>query len=137
MSGSENDDVVSMNENTSNYSEDIIDNEEQLDEGINLTIYNKNFNSFNTIYELSNFKNENHSSSFFITKYEKTKILGMRAQQLAAGCPALVDIPKSITNVLDIAYLEYQQKKLPFIIERKLPNNKLEYWKLSDLSDLK
>ena len=42
-----------------------------------------------------------------------------------------------ITNVLDIAYLEYNQKKLPFIIERKLPNNKIEYWKLSDLSDIK
>jgi DNA-directed RNA polymerase subunit K/omega len=134
MSGTEDDDLISMEENNSNYTENILDDVEQTDEDIHLTIYNKDFNSFNNIYDLTNIK---HSSNMFITKYEKTKVLGMRAQQLASGCPALVEIPKSLTNVLDIAYLEYKQKKLPFIIERKMPNKCSEYLKLSDLSDLR
>jgi len=35
-----------------------------------------------------------------------------------------------------IAKIELKQKKLPFIIQRPLPNNTFEYWKLEDLEIL-
>jgi hypothetical protein len=35
-----------------------------------------------------------------------------------------------------VAKLELEQKKIPFIIKRPLPNGGSEYWKLSDLEDI-
>ena len=69
----------------------------------------------------------------YLTKYEKTKIIGLRAQQLANGSPPFVKIPQYITDTCQIANLELQQRKLPFMIKRGLPNGKNEYWKLSDM----
>ena len=67
-----------------------------------------------------------------LSKYEKTLILGLRAQQLTLRSPALIDIPKDVDSVLKIAELELEQKKLPFIIKRKLDTHD-EYWKLEDM----
>ena len=39
-------------------------------------------------------------------------------------------------NIIDgfvIAKMELDEKKLPFIIRRPMPNGSSEYWKLSDL----
>lgn len=76
---------------------------------------------------------ENHTTYPFVTLYERTKIIGLRANQLSQGARALVEIPKEITDVRDIARLEYEQKKLPFIIKRPLPDGTYEYWRLADL----
>ena len=70
-----------------------------------------------------------------ITKYELTKCLGMRAEMLAAGAPALIDVPKYVTSVETIAKMEYDQKKLPFILRRKV-TGRYDYWKISDLERL-
>jgi DNA-directed RNA polymerase subunit K/omega len=68
-----------------------------------------------------------------ITKYELTKCLGMRAEMLARGAPALVDVPEYIDSVEDIAKMEHKQGKLPFILRRKITGG-YDYWKLEDLS---
>tara|TARA_Y100000590_G_scaffold470610_1_gene666927 strand:+ start:15803 stop:16171 length:369 start_codon:yes stop_codon:yes gene_type:complete len=67
-----------------------------------------------------------------ITKYEKTKVLGVRAQMLASGAKPLIKVADHVDDVLDIAKLELKQKKIPFIIKRKISNN-YEYWKLEDM----
>ena len=69
----------------------------------------------------------------YLTKYEKTKLLAERSQQLSSGSPAFVDVPDSITNTYEIALLELRQKKIPFIIKRPYGNG-FEFWKVSDLS---
>tara|TARA_B100000768_G_scaffold168938_1_gene174167 strand:+ start:489 stop:839 length:351 start_codon:yes stop_codon:yes gene_type:complete len=69
----------------------------------------------------------------YLTKYEKTKLLAERSQQLSSGSPAFVDVPESITNTYEIALLELRQKKIPFIIKRPYGNG-FEFWKVSDLS---
>lgn len=120
-----------------NYSENIVEEAEGELNNYHLSIHNGNFKNFNNIYDKTQSKHPGNKSKLFITKYEKTKIIGMRAQQLAAGCPALVDVSKSLSNVIDIALLEYKQHKLPFILERKMPNNSSEYYKLSDLVDVR
>lgn len=76
---------------------------------------------------------ENHKSYPFLTIYEKTKIIGLRANQLSQGSRAFISIPDHITDVRDIARLELEQKRLPFIVKRPLPNGKYEYWRLADL----
>lgn len=75
----------------------------------------------------------NHRTYPFLTNYEKTKIIGLRANQISKGSAPFVAVPKHITDVRDIARLELEQKRLPFIIKRPLPNGQFEYWRLADL----
>ena len=75
----------------------------------------------------------NHRTYPFMTVFERTKIIGLRANQLSKGSVPFVAIPKHITDVRDIARLELEQKRLPFIIKRPLPNGMFEYWRVADL----
>jgi DNA-directed RNA polymerase subunit K/omega len=75
----------------------------------------------------------NHRTYPFLTNFEKTKIIGLRANQLSKGSAPFISVPKHITDVKDIAKLELEQKRLPFIIKRPLPNGQFEYWRLTDL----
>ena len=71
----------------------------------------------------------------FMTKYEKTRLLCIRAQQIVNGAQILVDIPIEKQN--DIHYIvskELEEKKLPLIIRRYLPNGDHEDWKANELS---
>jgi DNA-directed RNA polymerase subunit K/omega len=74
-----------------------------------------------------------HKSPPFLTVYERTKILGTRANQLAEGARPFVTVPEYIIAPLDIAKLELEQRRLPFIIKRPIPDGTFEYWRLSDL----
>jgi DNA-directed RNA polymerase I, II, and III subunit RPABC2 len=75
----------------------------------------------------------NHRTYPFLTTFERTKIIGLRANQLSKGSAAFIAVPKHITDVRDIARLELEQKRLPFIVKRPLPNGQFEYWRLIDL----
>lgn len=75
----------------------------------------------------------NHKSQPFLTQYEKTRILGFRTNQLAQGALPYVNVPGHIRNVLDIAKMELEQRRLPFIIKRPMPDGSFEYWRLCDL----
>lgn len=68
-----------------------------------------------------------------LSKYEKTSIVGLRAQQIAYGAKPSITVPKHITNTTDIAEMELTQRKIPYIIRRKF-GDKFEYWKLEDLN---
>ena len=74
-----------------------------------------------------------HKTIPFLTKYERTKILGLRTKQINQGSAIFVDAPKDMIDGYNIALLELEQKKIPFIIQRPLPNGGSEYWKVSDL----
>ena len=73
-----------------------------------------------------------NTTSNKLSKYERTLILGIRAQQLTLRAQPLIDIPKNIDSVITIAEMELEQRKLPFIIKRPYGNT-FEYWKLADL----
>ena len=62
---------------------------------------------------------------------EKTKIISERSQQLANGSISFLKNPETYNSVQEIALEELKQKKIPFIIERPIPNGS-EYWKLED-----
>lgn len=78
-------------------------------------------------------KDPNHRSPPFLTQYERTHIIGKRANMLSQGAMPYVDIPPHITDVTDIAKIELEQRRLPFIICRTMPNGAHEMWRLSDL----
>ena len=77
-----------------------------------------------------------HKSLPFITKYERTRVLGERARQLNAGATALVDVDSDTIDGYLIALKEFQEKKIPFILKRPIAGNHIEYWKLADLEIL-
>ena len=68
----------------------------------------------------------------YITKFEKTKLLGQRATEISMGAPPLVDI-NGIHDPIKIAEKEYVEKKIPYIINRVLPNGNVTYIKFSEL----
>ena len=74
-----------------------------------------------------------HLTVPFITRYERAKILGERASQLDTGAQPMVKVDPNIIDSYLIALKEYEEKKIPFIVKRPLPNGGCEYWKLQDL----
>ena len=74
-----------------------------------------------------------HKTLPFITKYEKTKLLGERAKQINAGAQTTVKVDDNIIDGYLIALKEYEQKLIPMIIRRPLPNGGCEYWRMADL----
>lgn len=75
----------------------------------------------------------NHTSPPFLTVYERTKILGTRANQIADGARPFIVVPDHMTDPLEIAKVELEQRRLPFIVKRPMPDGTFEYWRLSDL----
>jgi DNA-directed RNA polymerase I, II, and III subunit RPABC2 len=74
-----------------------------------------------------------HKTIPFLTKYEKTRILGQRAKQINSGCKPFIKISDDIMDGYIIAQKELEEKKIPFIIRRPLPNGGSEFWRLNDL----
>lgn len=77
-----------------------------------------------------------HKTVPFLTKFEKAKILGLRAKQINEGAHPFVKVPVDVVNGYTIAQIELTEKKIPFIIRRPLPNGGSEYWKLTDLENI-
>jgi len=75
-----------------------------------------------------------------MTIYEFDKIMGMRTQQLASGAMPFVNIEggKLVINsnmeLRNIALMELEEGRLPYIIERILSNKKKEYYRVGDLN---
>lgn len=67
-----------------------------------------------------------------LSKYEKTKIIGMRMEQLARGAKPFVSVNIDM-SVRDIVLKELENNKLPFLISRTLPNGLKEFWKLEHM----
>jgi DNA-directed RNA polymerase I, II, and III subunit RPABC2 len=58
--------------------------------------------------------------SFYLTKYERVRVLGTRATQISLGAPPTIDIT-GMTDSLSIAERELELRLIPIII-RTLPN---------------
>jgi DNA-directed RNA polymerase subunit K/omega len=81
--------------------------------------------------------NDTKISKPIMTIYEFDKIIALRTQQIASGAPLFIDNittdVKSNMELRQIALKELTEGRLPFMIERKLPNNKKEYYRVRDL----
>ena len=77
-----------------------------------------------------------HTTIPFLTRYQKARILGLRAKQINHGSAVFIDVPRSIIDGHTIALMELNEKKIPFIIRRPMPNGASEYWHVKDLEIL-
>ena len=128
----EEDDNETMNNNY--FSED--DDENDINE-INIDDDDKNTNeetsfkitSYNDI--LNTIQNNKKKTFPVLTKFEKTKIMGVRIQQLTNGSKSTIDT-SNLHSIKKIVEEELKQRKIPFIIRRFLPNSTYEDWKLEE-----
>ena len=76
----------------------------------------------------------------YYTKYEFTALLATRAQQLSEGARPLVSLegilPGDPLFVWKVAEREIQEQKLPFLIHRRMPNGKSEFWGTQELEQI-
>jgi DNA-directed RNA polymerase subunit K/omega len=72
-----------------------------------------------------------------ITKYELTKVLASRVQQLSDGAPTTLprDHPMSSSGSgpFEVALAELDARVLPMMIPRDLPDGTREVWRLEQL----
>jgi DNA-directed RNA polymerase I, II, and III subunit RPABC2 len=68
----------------------------------------------------------------YMTKYERARVLGTRALQIAMCAPLMVE-PDGETDPLQIAMRELKEKKIPMIIRRYLPDGSFEDWSIDEL----
>jgi len=95
-------------------------------------VIEKNDEDINNIMKHYKKKLKNYKTTPTLTKYEKTKVLSERANQINYGSNILIENSEKYSNAYDIAVAELNEKKIPFIIKRPYGNN-FEYWKLKDL----
>ncbi|KAI5633186.1 RNA polymerase rpb6 domain-containing protein [Phthorimaea operculella] len=72
----------------------------------------------------------------YMTKYERTRVLGTKALQIAMCAPVMVELDGE-TDPLQIAMKELKQRKIPIIIRRYLPDYLPDYsyedWSIEEL----
>uniref|UniRef100_A0A6T8PCF3 Uncharacterized protein n=1 Tax=Hemiselmis andersenii TaxID=464988 RepID=A0A6T8PCF3_HEMAN len=77
-------------------------------------------------------KKQKRTTTPYMTKYERARIIGTRALQISMNAPVMVDVGKD-TDPMKIAMLELAARKIPFIIRRTLPNGTSEDWAVNEL----
>ncbi|XP_064112066.1 DNA-directed RNA polymerases I, II, and III subunit RPABC2 [Macrobrachium rosenbergii] len=68
----------------------------------------------------------------YMTKYERARVLGTRALQIAMCAPVMVEIDGE-SDPLQIAAKELRERKIPIIIRRYLPDGSYEDWGIDEL----
>ena len=68
----------------------------------------------------------------YLTKYEKTQLISLRAQQLNTGAIPTVDVG-DLKSTVAIAEKELMERKIPLLVRRPLPSGKYEDWKIDEL----
>ncbi|KAH0564999.1 hypothetical protein GP486_001614 [Trichoglossum hirsutum] len=64
---------------------------------------------------------DKRSTTPYMTKYERARVLGTRALQISMNAPVLVDL-EGETDPLQIAIKELREKKIPLVVRRYLPD---------------
>ena len=100
--------------------------------------FNKNYDEIEMLSNIVRDVNNNiidplHKTIPYLTKYERTRVLGQRAKQINSGSKPYVQVPDNIMDGYIIAQMELVQKRIPFIIQRPVYGGASEYWKLKDL----
>lgn len=75
---------------------------------------------------------EDRTTTPYMTKYERARVLGTRALQISLNAPVLVDI-EGETDPLQIAMKELMQRRIPLVIRRYLPDGSYEDWGCDEL----
>ncbi|XP_075232428.1 RNA polymerase II subunit RpII18 [Lycorma delicatula] len=104
---------------------DLEDIDQQEDEGENIELLSGND-------ARGGVSRSNRITTRYMTKYERARVLGTRALQIAMCAPLMVEL-EGETDPLQIAMKELKQRKIPIIIRRYLPDNSYEDWAIDEL----
>lgn len=75
---------------------------------------------------------EKRTTTPYMTKYERARLLGTRALQISMNAPVLVEL-EGETDPLQIAMKELSQRKIPLVVRRYLPDGSYEDWGCDEL----
>lgn len=53
-----------------------------------------------------------------LTRFERARVMGARALQLAQGAPPLIELPEGIFEPFDISKLEFEKDVVPITVVR-------------------
>ncbi|KAI9812115.1 MAG: DNA-directed RNA polymerases I, II, and III subunit RPABC2 [Phylliscum demangeonii] len=70
--------------------------------------------------------NEKRTTTPYMTKYERARVLGTRALQISKNAPVLVDL-EGESDPLHIAMKELREKKIPLIVRRADDDEDADY----------
>ena len=115
--------------------------EKENDEEIEIEIENDEDCIYEELYDINKIKkskrinDEDRITMNRLTKYERTKIICARSQQIENGSKIMLNCEGDINKLLSIqiAELELQNKVIPILVKRYLPNGDYEIWKVSEL----
>lgn len=68
----------------------------------------------------------------YLTKYERARVISARAVQISRGSPARIN-PMGNHDPVAIAKLELEAGRTPFLVKRKMPDERVEELPLSEL----
>ncbi|XP_014242529.1 DNA-directed RNA polymerases I, II, and III subunit RPABC2 isoform X2 [Cimex lectularius] len=105
---------------------DLEDIDQQEDEGENIELLNVGDARGGGVQKA------NRITTKYMTKYERARVLGTRALQIAMCAPIMVELGGD-TDPLEIAKKELKQRKIPIIIRRYLPDDSYEDWGVNEL----
>ncbi len=54
------------------------------------------------------------------TRFERARIIGARALQIAMGAPVILTIPEDLVDPVDIAELEFEKRLIPITVRREV-----------------
>jgi DNA-directed RNA polymerase I, II, and III subunit RPABC2 len=137
------DDIEKEEERDEEEEDEPADDDEDMSEYFETNIIpaydDKDTKSFlSTIEEITNTTTKNRRTLAILSKYEKAKIIGIRAQQISMGSHIYLDDVHTLSNPLDIAKEELRQKRTPLIVRRVMLGKKgsiHEDWRVEELID--
>ena len=76
----------------------------------------------------------------FYSKYEFVALLSIRTEQISQGARPLVGIEGLKTSdprfVENVAKREIEQRKLPFLVRRQMPDKTAEFWSVQEMETM-
>ena len=71
----------------------------------------------------------------YLTKYERSRVLGYRANQISMNAPVTIDT-MDINDPRILAEMELEQGKIPLVIRRTLPDGSYEDVDVNELRQI-
>lgn len=64
-------------------------------------------------------REEGGGAIVLFTRFERARIIGARALQIAMGAPILIDVPLGMVDPVDIAESEFEKRVIPITVRRE------------------
>ena len=94
---------------------------DEIDDDNTQPNFNETYHSIEDIHKNYEILKKSNISRPVLTRYEKTKIIGLRAEMIARGAQPRVEVPNHVTETctIKIAEMEFNNKKTPFLVDVK------------------